>query len=381
MQKRLENVNDIVGKKFHKLTVLSFEYMDNDYAYFYKCRCDCGNEFITRRYQLMHDRVKSCRSCASGKLQNLNDIAGNRYGKLTVICYDHTKCTSGIYKYYYKCKCDCGNIVIRERNDITRRDGSCGCAKVISDINDIVGKKFYKLTVLSYDHVEKINNHTYHFYKCKCDCGNIVVKERNKIGKQKSCGCLKYKHNMNGTRFYKIYRRMKQRCYNPNNRAYHHYGGRGIKVCDRWLESFENFRDDMYESYLEHTAIHGEDDTSIDRIDVNGNYCPENCRWATTKVQLNNTRSNHSIIYNNDRLTLSQLCEKYGDPRVPYHIFINRYIGRNWNIEEALHKIPIQYKNKPIIKPIIIHPVIFHNDKNSATCPVIFHDEEKKDDK
>ena len=97
-------------------------------------------------------------------------------------------------------------------------------------------------------------------------------------------------HNMSYTRFYKIWQSMKIRCYNKKAINYCDYGARGISICKEWLESFENFRDDMYEKYLEHCKDFGEKDTSIDRIDVDGNYELNNCRWATTEEQNYNQR-------------------------------------------------------------------------------------------
>jgi len=133
-------------------------------------------------------------------------------------------------------------------------------------------------------------------WKCLCDCGKetIVSSSCIKRGTIKSCGCIinknKITHNMSKTRFYNTYSHIIQRCNNINNKDYKNYGERGIKVCDRWLESFENFRDDMYEKYLEHCKDFGEKDTSIDRIDVDGNYELNNCRWATTEEQNYNQR-------------------------------------------------------------------------------------------
>lgn len=97
-------------------------------------------------------------------------------------------------------------------------------------------------------------------------------------------------HNMIGSRFHNIWRSMKQRCLSHSCREYKYYGGRGIKICDRWL-TFNNFYADMYKSYVKHIEEFGEGDTSIDRVDVNGNYEPSNCHWATRKEQSVNKRT------------------------------------------------------------------------------------------
>lgn len=168
----------------------------------------------------------------------------------------------------------------------------------MGSIKNLIGQKFGWLTVIEYIG----NNHNRKaVWKCVCDCGSICnVISINLINSNtKSCGCYKLlrikesvtKHGESKTRFYKVWLDMKARCFNPNKVRYSHYGGRGIKVCDSWLK-FENFYRDMYESYLDHVKIYGEKQTTIDRVNVNGNYCPENCKWATYKEQNSNTRKN-----------------------------------------------------------------------------------------
>ena len=234
----------------------------------------------------------------------------------------------------------------------------------INDLeNDkIIGQRFGKLIVIKYLYTKySKSNRKSHYFLCKCDCGNEVSFERNAIksGHSKSCGCNKGdlfmpKHNMSNTKFYKNWYGMKDRCNNPNNPAYYNYGGRGIKVCDRWLESFENFRDDMYESYLEHVAIYGEDNTSIDRIDVNGNYCPENCRWATNKIQANNKRTTHYITYNGETMSLAQFAHKYSSPKVTYSTIYSR-IENGWDLDRAICEVTGKYNGKSVICPIVFN--------------------------
>ncbi len=169
---------------------------------------------------------------------------------------------------------------------------------------DLTGKIFYRLTVLKLAKPRK--NRT--FWICKCKCGNEKEIESYalKTGKTKSCGCLRReitaarntllitKHKQIHTRFYKIWIQMRNRCNNINNQAYDRYGGKGIFVYKRW-DKFENFYTDMRNSYDIHVKEHSRKQTTIDRINNNGNYCKSNCRWATYSVQARNRPYNKEL--------------------------------------------------------------------------------------
>ena len=177
-------------------------------------------------------------------------------------------------------------------------------------MKEITGQKFGYLTVLGF-HERRKNDY---FWKCKCDCGNISIVNKGHLnsGRTISCGCYRLKkmtkHGENKKRLYKIWNSMKKRCLNPNDQAYEYYGGRGIIVCDEWKNSYEAFRDwALVNGY--------KNNLSIDRINNSKGYSPDNCRWATMKEQSNNTRRNRIITHNNETHTIAQWNEILGFPK------------------------------------------------------------------
>ncbi len=169
-------------------------------------------------------------------------------------------------------------------------------------MKDIIGKRYGKLVVLS---LSGRNDKGRYVWECLCDCGNKIISSSQYLGSRKnSCGCLvgkKGTHGMGKTRTYKIWSCMLQRVSNKNSSAWKYYGGRGIKVCDDWIK-FENFFRDMGEANK---------NQSIDRIDNEGDYCPENCRWVSLKVQARNKRNNRIIKYKGKSLCISEWAEIY----------------------------------------------------------------------
>lgn len=192
----------------------------------------------------------------------------------------------------------------------------------------MVGRKFNRLTVVS-EH-DKRGFETR--WLCQCECGNqsIVMGKNLRKGTTKSCGCYateqrgktNLRHGMHGSREYQIWADMKARCGNTSHNAFAQYGGRGISVCARW-QSFELFLADMGERPRGFW---------IDRIDVNGNYEPSNCRWASAKEQGNNRRSNIRIAIGDEVKTLMQWCEQFG---LVYYRVRNR-LARGWEPLGAL---------------------------------------------
>ena len=187
---------------------------------------------------------------------------------------------------------------------------------------DLTGERFGRLTVLNFNGKDK---HSHNIWLCKCDCGNLKLVSTGDLtnGKTQSCGCwaneLTVKRNTTHgdthTRLYGIYRKMLWRCYNKNCKDYGRYGGRGVAICDEWKNSYEKFKswalDNGYKKSL-----------TIDRIDVDGDYEPSNCRWVTMKAQNVNKRNTIRITVNGVRKPLSMWAKEY---KLPYTTVYNRY--------------------------------------------------------
>lgn len=150
------------------------------------------------------------------------------------------------------------------------------------------------------------------------------------------------KHGMRHTRFYNIWCGVKKRCQNENSQNYSNYGGRGIKICEEWNE-FDGFKNDMYESYLKHVEEHGELNTSIERIDNDGNYCVENCKWATRKEQNRNTRQVKLYEYKGEMLDLAEIARREG---MNYRTLRSRLFDYGWSLEEALEKSHLTWSKR-----------------------------------
>lgn len=196
---------------------------------------------------------------------------------------------------------------------------------------NVIGKRFGRLVVLSHSH--DIGYRKY--FLCQCDCGKkvTVLKQNLTCGRQISCGCLKTERivNLNKlpagyARLGRIYNAMKKRCYDPSSNRYYRYGARGIRICDEWLSDINAFR--------EWAVNNGyKDGLTIDRIDVDADYSPENCRWITKEEQLQNTSRSVHIEFNGKTQTLAQWAHELDMPTSTLH---NRIRVHGWSIERAL---------------------------------------------
>lgn len=185
--------------------------------------------------------------------------------------------------------------------------------KIMGKFKDLTGMKFGRLTVI--ERAENKNGRVH--WNCTCDCGNtcVVMSKHLISGHTQSCGCLNLiklaarscTHKMTNTKIYKIWCDIKKRCLNQNCNQYYNYGGRGIKICDDWKDDFLAFYE--YVSKLEHFDEEG---YSLDRIDNNGNYEPNNVRWADWKTQCGNTRRNNCVEYNGEKMLITHAAQKIG---------------------------------------------------------------------
>lgn len=214
----------------------------------------------------------------------------------------------------------------------------------MSKLVDRTGQRYGRLVVL-YRGPDKVylNGRKAVTWVCQCDCGQITTVQTTSLqsGATKSCGCWNKeqqcssdtkhkKHGERNTRLYGIWQGMKKRCYNKTSDNYYNYGGRGIEMCAEWRYDYVKFADWAKE--------HGyQENLTLDRIDPNGNYTPENCRWATNKQQQRNKNDNRIITFNNESYTLAEWAEKTGINRSTISSRIDKL---GWTIETALTTPP-----------------------------------------
>ena len=196
---------------------------------------------------------------------------------------------------------------------------------------DLTGNRYGRLVVLGRS--PRRSEKDFHSqWACRCDCGNVVAVQSTNLqsGHTKSCGCYKKDrstaHGRSGERLYEIYFKIKTRCYNPKDKHYDNYGGRGIVMCDEWGNDFQSFYNWAVENGYS-------DELSIDRINGNGNYEPSNCRWATKKEQQNNTRRNRFFTLNGKTKTVAEWADETG---INYNTLRARLCRYGWSAERAL---------------------------------------------
>lgn len=286
----------------------------------YLCKCNlCGKEFITYRDTIRNAYTgvtKTPLSCGCAYRKPPIKV-GEKIGKLTVERL--IKDGKSSEDRFWICKCECGREVEkRESNLLNRTIKDCGMCGKIKSVHEPykVGQKLGMLTIRE---VHNAGNVSTEYYVCDCNCGTKgVVKKYTQLNygtASLNCGCVNVqkmknlhdktrRHGLSDTRIYGIYQGMMKRCYNPNEEMYYNYGGRGIYVCDEWKDQ-EDYKG--LKSFVEWAYKNGYDDTlSIDRIDNDGPYSPNNCRWVPMTIQANNKRDSVYITANGETYTLAQ---------------------------------------------------------------------------
>lgn len=327
---------DLTGQTFGYLTVESYAGKRGKRTA-WNCRCVCGNTTVVTGTHLKTGHTQSC-GCKIAELQNrLEDLSGQTFGYWTVLEYVGSKTHDSMWK----CQCICGKIKdIRAGSLKSGNSKSCGCKsqQIIKDggyvrkgtrtIPNLVGKRYGRLTVVSLmPHIigKPVK------WLCKCDCGNERIVDATLLYNGGATQCIEcnkpFSYRKTYPRICNIWGGIKDRCSNPLNDRYSDYGGRGIKICDEWSNSLEDF--------VKWALKNGyQDGLTIDRIDVNGNYEPDNCRWATAHEQANNTRKNVFITYNGETHSISEWSVITGINRSTLNYRYKHYK----NIEDVFEK-------------------------------------------
>lgn len=291
------------------------------------------------------------------------DLTGQKFGRLTVINQaEHYISPQGVKVIRWNCVCECGNHTVVSANQLRRgKTVSCGCYHKEQEDNraflqskDIAGQQFGTLTAIR---VVGGNERGRALWECKCTCGATVIKDgaglrcgnikscgdRRKHA-SKHCGCVKGRKE----RLYQVFDCMKDRCYNQNSQGYKNYGGRGIKICAEWLSNYGAFREWAYANgYKEEVLPNGVNKWTIERIDVNGDYEPDNCTWITTQKQQFNKRDNVVLTYKGKTMTATEWAHELKlSPSVVW-----ARIKHGWSVEETLStpKLKSRYDRKKAV--------------------------------
>lgn len=348
-------IKDITGQKFNMLTAIREHGHDKRGKTLWEFRCDCGKTVINLRTCVVNGITKSC-----GCLKN-NGSENRKHGDSK----------TRLYKVYYSLrkKSETENVPIctdwysgyEAFRDWAYKNGYTDKARINRKITergftpencffstegyrkDLSGKTFGRLKVLGFSRIDTQSHHS--LWNCECECGKIfeVVGNALLTGNTKSCGCLPEVSLYDGApktqkRVYSVWHGMIERCYNENNASYVNYGARGIKVCEKWKD-FRYFYQWAKETNYDENAPRGI--CTIERIDVNGDYEPENCTWIDATGQTNNRRNTKKVIYRGKIIPFSKICRDEG---IPYYKLYYQVFKAKRDLETAILNCHTQNK-------------------------------------
>lgn len=346
--------NAVKTKYFDKLTVVKVLNKTE-----ILCKCECGGETTTRPRNLFLRVTTSCDKCKDKRTETMkvaDELVAKCHRKdmLSVTGVDKERTTR--QKVFIFGTCDCGNIKSFELGGFYKLHyGSCGCYKpkilepspATAKVLEI--KRFTRWTVDSWEGNDP------RYVNCTCDCGNKKVIRADSLlnGESKSCTCLqreltakrfKGKFKADAVSRHELYRRycsMLARCFSETNQDYHHYGGRGITVCPRWISpkrditGFINFTSDMEEGYRK--------DLELERLDKDGNYSPENCKWVNRRSQVNNTSQNRELEGYGIVLNVAEWAELL---KVSSKLIDDRINHCDWNDKTIEGILSLQFRDR-----------------------------------
>lgn len=329
-----------VGEKIGLLTVLSeipnYQTSGGTKIRAFHCICECGTECDRTAVALREDKCPSCGCNRKSQIQS-----GSTFGQLSVV---KEIIPSALKSRTFLCKCSCGNECVRTLQALLKGcDSHCGCK---NPRPAQIGDKFGPFTIIDNDddYVSPKGDRKSRFI-VQCECGRVMSKTINRLRGIKYEHCLcesnlpqKWGQSVNSYRLYHIWQGIKRRCTSLNPNASKNYALRGISMCEEWLNDFGAFQEwALSNGYT--------DELTIDRIDVNGNYEPSNCRWATRATQSRNKRNTLYLTYNGETKCIADWSDETG---IAYQNIINRIKNLKWTIGQALgFEPPVYRKNKP----------------------------------